>query len=115
MTLAVTSEIEHPEHGATSHEPPDWGQIFSAIPYVVIVLDGKGLVVRVNEKALHLLNHELIGHVWHHISADIFQAPRLDGTPLKLRDGRGVSLRTEPLQSSSGQLILIQEVTKEPE
>jgi len=118
MTVVAASTADQLKAGlpgSAASDQTNWGQIFAAIPYVVLVLDGKGIVVRANKIAFRLLNHELIGHLWHHIIGDIFQATRLDGSPLKLQDGRMVSLRTEPLMSGSGQLILIQELADEPQ
>ena len=120
MTVAAASKADQleavlPGSAVTADsEQPHWGQVFAAIPYVVLVLDGNGLVVRANEIAFRLLNHGLVGHAWHQIIEDIFQPTRLDGSPLKLRNGQRVSLRTEPLASGSGQLILIQELAEEP-
>ncbi|MDH3355422.1 MAG: sigma 54-interacting transcriptional regulator [Chromatiales bacterium] len=109
MTVATVSKKEQVEDVKPVSTQPNWGQIFAAIPDAVVVLDGKGIVAKANESAFQLLNHELIGHAWPQIIQQIFQPTCLDGTPLKLRDGRPVSLLTEPFKSGSGQLLIVRE------
>jgi len=112
MTVAAASKTEQTAERSVRSEQPNWSQVFAAIPDAVVVLDGNGFISKANKSAFRLLNHKLIGHAWHQIIDNIFQATRLDGSPLKLRDGRAVVLRTEPLMSGSGQLILIRELTE---
>jgi len=109
MTVATASKREQVGDRDSPSEQSDWGQIFAALPYAVVVLNGKGLVTKANKVAFQLLNHKLIDHAWHQIIADIFQPARLDGSPLKLGDGRAVLMITEPLKAGGGQLIIIRE------
>jgi two-component system response regulator FlrC len=110
MTVTTASKKEQVADRPALSEQTDWRQIFAAIPDAVVVLDGKGHVIKANKSAFQLLNHELIGHAWHQIIPRIFQPARLDGSPLKLLDGRVVALITEPLKGGGGQLIMVREV-----
>ena len=86
--------------------------LLKALPAGVVVLDNDGVVVECNPAAIDLLGEPLDGQAWIDVIHRAFAPQNDDGHDISLRDGRIVSLSTQPLGSEPGQLLLIQNVTE---
>lgn len=101
-------------------------RMLEVLPAGVVVLDGAGYVEQCNPAAVDLLGEPLQGVLWRDVIRRAF-APRLDdGHEVSLKDGRRVSISTQPLGTESlgiesggiesgqsvGQIVLLKDVTE---
>lgn len=85
--------------------------VIASIPAGMIILDGKGCVIRCNAQAQSLLEQPLIGEQWVDIVSRVFQPRADDGFEVSLRDGRRLSLSTAPLTQQAGQMVFLNDLT----
>ncbi len=94
--------------------------ILHALPAAIVVLDGCGIIQETNPSADLLFrdcvaDKKLIGLRWVDVIGCAF-APRADdGHDISLTDGRRVNITTNALESDTGQILLIKDVTQSRE
>jgi two-component system sensor histidine kinase FlrB len=105
-------------------------RMLDVLPAGIVVLDGAGYVEQCNPAAVDLLGEPLQGALWRDVIRRAF-APRLDdGHEVSLKDGRRVSISTQPLRTECsgresggresgqtvgqivGQIMLLKDVTE---
>ncbi|RMF16447.1 MAG: GHKL domain-containing protein [Gammaproteobacteria bacterium] len=86
--------------------------LLKVLPAAVVVLDPRGVVQLANPAAVELLGEPLEGERWITLIERCFAPQADDGHEVSLKDGRKVSIRISPLESGSGQLILINDLTE---
>jgi two-component system sensor histidine kinase FlrB len=87
-------------------------QVLRVLPAGIVVLDGAGRVQQCNPAAVQLLQEPLQGLLWRDIIKRAFD-PRLDdGHEVSSRDGRRISVSTQPLGTEPGQVILLKDNTE---
>ena len=106
-------------------------RMLDVLPAGIVVLDGAGYVEQCNPAAVDLLGEPLQGTLWRDVIRRAF-APRLDdGHEVSLKDGRRVSISTQPLGTEPlgiesggiesggiesrqivGQIVLLKDVTE---
>ncbi len=86
--------------------------LLKALPAAVIVIDAAGVVREFNPAAVAMLDEPLLGIAWRDIIQRAF-APKVDdGHEISLRDGRRVSITTNPLNEEPGQIVMLMDVTE---
>ena len=81
----------------------------------LVVLDGEGIVVECNSRAVEMLNRPLIGLTWSEIIRREFgtsPATREASGELRLPDGRCLSLSRRSLDPEPGEILLLTDVTE---
>ena len=87
-------------------------QLIDVMPTGVIILDGNGIVVRVNEFAKQLLDEPILGQAWFDVIKRSFKPRADDWHEVSLKDGRRVKLEISALGHQPGQLIMITDLTE---
>jgi two-component system sensor histidine kinase FlrB len=87
-------------------------QLVDVIPAGVVILNGNGIVVKINQKALDLLDEPLLGLRWLDVINRAFKPRADDYHEVSLHDGRRVKLDISALENQPGQLILITDLTE---
>ncbi len=87
-------------------------EILETLPGAILVLDPDGVVRQQNSEASALLNQPLIGCSWASIVArEVADSGSEDGN-IELRDGRWLSLSRRPMNSESGEVLLLSDITE---
>jgi len=86
--------------------------ILNALPAAVVVLDSLGSIQEVNPPAIEMFGEQLLGEKWIDIIEQSFSPRSDDGHDISLKNGRRVNITTNPLDSESGQILLIKDVTQ---
>ncbi len=86
--------------------------LLESLPGAVIVLDGEGIVVECNTRAVELLDRPLIGLTWAEVVEREFGAVRDSGGELRLPDGCWLALSRQPLGCEPGEILLLTDVTE---
>ena len=89
-----------------------FGNLLSALPGGVIVLDGLGVVQECNPAAERLLGCTLSGKSWRDVAAIAFAPAPDDGHDITLATGYRVNLSTCSLDGEPGQILLLADVTE---
>lgn len=87
-------------------------RIINAMPTGVILLDGNGVVVKINKIASQLLDEPILGHPWFDVIRRSFKPRADDWHEVSLKDGRRVKLEISALEDQPGQLIVITDLTE---
>jgi two-component system sensor histidine kinase FlrB len=87
-------------------------QLIDAMPTGLIILDGDGVVVKVNKVARQLLDEPILGQAWFNVIKRAFKPRADDWHEVSLNDGRRVKLEITPLGDQPGQLIMITDLTQ---
>jgi len=87
-------------------------QLIDVMPTGLVILDGNGIVVKVNQVALDLLDEPILGQLWFKVIARSFKPREDDWHEVSLKDGRRVKLEITTLGSKPGQLITITDLTE---
>lgn len=87
-------------------------QIIEAMPTGLVMLDGNGIVIKVNKIARTLLDEPILGHAWFTIIQRSFKPRADDWHEVSLKDGRRVKLEIFALDNQPGQLIMITDLTE---
>ena len=82
------------------------------MPTGLVMLDGDGVVVKVNKVALYLLDEPILGQLWFNVIKRSFKPRADDWHEVSLHDGRRVKLEITPLGDQPGQLIMITDLTQ---
>lgn len=87
-------------------------QIIEAMPTGLVMLDGNGIVIRVNKIARTFLDEPILGQAWFEVIKRSFKPRADDWHEVSLKDGRRVKLEISALANEPGQLIMITDLTE---
>ncbi len=87
-------------------------QIIDVMPTGMVMLDGDGIVVRINKIASQLLDEPILGQPWYDVIRRSFEPREDDWHEVSLKDGRRVKLEITALGNQPGQLIMITDLTE---
>ena len=87
-------------------------QLIEVMPTGLVMLDGDGIVVKINQVARNLLDEPILGQPWFNVIARSFDPREDDWHEISLKDGRRVKLEITSLGSEPGQLIMITDLTE---
>lgn len=87
-------------------------QLIDVMPTGLVMLDGDGIVVKINQVARKLLDEPILGQPWFNVIARSFNPREDDWHEISLKDGRRVKLEITTLGSQPGQLIMITDLTE---
>lgn len=87
-------------------------QLIDVMPTGLVMLDGNGIVVKINQVAKDLLDEPILGQPWFNVIARSFNPREDDWHEISLKDGRRVKLEITTLGSQPGQLIMITDLTE---
>ena len=86
-------------------------QLIDVMPTGLVMLDGNGIVVKINQVARNLLDEPILGQPWFNVIARSFNPKEDDWHEVSLKDGRRVKLEITTLGAQPGQLIMITDLT----
>ncbi len=87
-------------------------QLIEMMPTGLVMLDGNGVVVKINKVARGLLDEPILGQSWFNVIARSFKPRADDWHEVSLKDGRRVKLEIASLGEQPGQLIMITDLTE---
>jgi two-component system sensor histidine kinase FlrB len=87
-------------------------QVIDVMPTGMIILDGNGIVVKINDVARQLLDEPVLGQAWFNVIKRSFKPRADDWHEVSLNDGRRVKLEITALGDQPGQLIMITDLTE---
>ena len=87
-------------------------QLIEVMPTGLVMLDGNGVVVKINRVARDLLDEPILGQPWFNVIARSFNPREDDWHEISLKDGRRVKLEITSLGAQPGQLIMITDLTE---
>ncbi|MBL4942727.1 MAG: HAMP domain-containing histidine kinase [Colwellia sp.] len=87
-------------------------QLIELMPTGLVMLDGNGIVVKINKVARGLLDEPILGQLWFNVIARSFKPRADDWHEVSLKDGRRVKLEITSLGEQPGQLIMITDLTQ---
>ncbi|MDO6506960.1 ATP-binding protein [Colwellia sp. 4_MG-2023] len=87
-------------------------QLIEMMPTGLVMLDGNGVVVKINKVARALLDEPILGQPWFSVIARSFKPRADDWHEVSLKDGRRVKLEIASLGEQPGQLIMITDLTE---
>jgi two-component system sensor histidine kinase FlrB len=87
-------------------------QLIEMMPTGLVMLDGNGVVVKINKVARNLLEEPVLGQLWFTVIARSFKPRADDWHEVSLKDGRRVKLEIANLGDQPGQLIMITDLTE---
>jgi len=87
-------------------------QLIEMMPTGLVMLDGNGVVVKINKVARKLLEEPILGQLWFSVIARSFKPRADDWHEVSLNDGRRVKLEITSLGDQPGQLIMITDLTE---
>jgi two-component system sensor histidine kinase FlrB len=87
-------------------------RIIDAMPTGMIMLDGDGVVIKINKIASKLLDEPILGYPWFDVIRRSFKPRADDWHEVSLNDGRRVKLEISALEDQPGQLIMITDLTE---
>lgn len=86
--------------------------VIDVMPTGMIILDGNGVVVKMNDTAKLLLDEPILGQPWFDVIKRSFKPRADDWHEVSLNDGRRVKLEITALGGQPGQLIMITDLTE---
>lgn len=86
-------------------------RLLDALPAGVVVLDGRGFIQDSNSAARRLLGEPLLGLFWLEVINRAFSAQVGEFNEVRLKDGRVMSISTNPLGAEPGQIVLLNDIT----
>lgn len=86
--------------------------VIDVMPTAMIMLDGNGIVVKMNNMAQQLLDEPILGQAWFNVIKRSFKPRADDWHEVSLNDGRRVKLEITALDDQPGQLIMITDLTE---
>jgi len=87
-------------------------QLIEMMTTGLVMLDGDGVVVKINKVARGLLDEPILGQFWFNVIARSFKPRADDWHEVSLKDGRRVKLEIASLGEQPGQLIMITDLTE---
>ena len=94
------------------HQTLKADQLIDMMPTGLVMLDGNGIVVKINKVARGLLDEPILGQPWYNVIARSFKPRADDWHEISLNDGRRVKLEIARLGDQPGQLIMITDLTE---
>jgi two-component system sensor histidine kinase FlrB len=85
--------------------------LLDSLPAGVLLIDSSGHIAVCNSEARELLGPALLGEAWETIVKNYLAASE-DATELVLADGRRLSVATRPMSSTSGQVVMLSDVSE---
>jgi len=86
--------------------------LIDAMPTGLVMLDGNGVVIKINPVARELLDEPILGQPWYDVIRRSFKPRKDDWHEVSLKDGRRVKLDIRTLGDQPGQLIVITDLTE---
>ncbi|WP_448213102.1 sensor histidine kinase [Colwellia sp. MEBiC06753] len=86
--------------------------LVEVMPTGLVMLDGNGIVVKINKFASQLLDEPILGQPWFDVIRRSFKPRADDWHEVSLKDGRRVKLEITTLGNQPGQLIMITDLTE---
>tara|TARA_R110001592_G_scaffold34425_9_gene118333 strand:+ start:100177 stop:101427 length:1251 start_codon:yes stop_codon:yes gene_type:complete len=86
--------------------------VIDVMPTGMIMLNGDGIVVKINDTARLLLDEPILGQPWFDVIKRSFKPRADDWHEVSLNDGRRVKLEITALGDQPGQLIMITDLTE---
>jgi len=109
-TGVAAVKVPNAINSATHHKMAD--QLIEMMPTGLVMLDGNGVVVKINKVARSLLDEPILGQPWFNVIARSFKPRADDWHEVSLKDGRRVKLEIASLGEQPGQLIMITDLTE---
>lgn len=112
---AQLSQIEPPKDKTVKYDRNQdkmADQLIEMMPTGLVMLDGNGVVVKINKVARSLLEEPILGQLWFTVIARSFKPRADDWHEVSLKDGRRVKLEIASLGDQPGQLIMITDLTE---
>jgi len=97
-------------HASSQQQLAD--KLIDVMPTGLVMLDGNGIVVKINKVASSLLDEPILGQPWFEVIARSFTPKADDWHEISLKDGRRVKLEISSLGAQPGQLIMITDLTE---
>lgn len=86
--------------------------VIDVMPTAMVMLDGNGVVIKMNDMAQQLLDEPILGQPWFDVIKRSFKPRADDWHEVSLKDGRRVKLEITALGDQPGQLIMITDLTE---
>ncbi|TPH17164.1 sensor histidine kinase [Litorilituus lipolyticus] len=106
----LTQSALSKRQNAKQHKLAD--QLIEVMPTGLVVLDGNGIVTKINKVARLLLEEPILGQAWFDVITRSFKPREDDWHEVSLKDGRRVKLEISSLGDQPGQLIMITDLTE---
>ena len=106
---SVNLHLQKPQYSKNSQMAD---QLIEMMPTGLVMLDGNGVVVKINKVARGLLDEPILGQYWFNVIARSFKPRADDWHEVSLQDGRRVKLEIASLGEQPGQLIMITDLTE---
>jgi len=90
-------------------------ELLETLPGAILVIDVNGVIRQQNSEASQLLNQPLLGCSWASIIKREVKSGGTEDGNIQLRDGRWLSLSRRPLESGSGEVLLLADITEKRE
>jgi len=112
--------VEHLHSTLDAAAMADWQEVplptkaaalLDSLPAGVLLIDSTGHVAACNREARQLLGPALLGETWDSVVKTHLAASE-DATELVLVDGRRLSVATRPMSSTSGQVVMLSDVSE---
>lgn len=97
---------------ALKEENQQLNELIDLMPNGVVILDGNGIVTKINKMAKSLLDEPILGQAWANVIQRSFKPRKDDWHEVSLKDGRRVKLEISALGNKPGQLITITDLTE---
>ncbi|WP_189376815.1 sensor histidine kinase [Thalassotalea profundi] len=111
-TCTLQRESYHGELALLRQQSEQLAQVINVMPSGMVLLDGDGIVIKINKIASQLLDEPILGQPWFDVIRRSFKPRADDWHEVSLKDGRRVKLEITPLVDQPGQLILITDLTE---
>ena len=111
-SCALAQEAYPGELASLRQQSRQLTRVIDSMPTGLIMLDGDGIVTKVNDVAKNLLDEPILGQPWFDVIKRSFQPRKDDWHEVSLKDGRRVKLEIKPLGNQPGQLIMITDLTE---
>jgi len=116
FSLRSISNSHHSDDASSEKQSANYNlladQLIEVMPTGLVMLDGNGIVVKINQVARNLLDEPILGQPWFNVIARSFTPREDDWHEISLKDGRRVKLEISSLGSQPGQLIMITDLTE---
>ncbi|MDH3451157.1 MAG: ATP-binding protein [Gammaproteobacteria bacterium] len=109
--LHATLDAAQMRHWQEAPLPTKAAALLDSLPAGVLLIDSTGHVAACNREARELLGPALLGKAWASIVKTHLAASE-DATELVLVDGRRLSVATRPMSNTSGQVVMLSDVSE---
>jgi len=109
---SLAQESYHGELALLRQQSSQLEKLIDVMPTGMIMLDGDGVVIKINKIASQLLEEPILGQPWYDVIRRSFKPRADDWHEVSLNDGRRVKLEISALVGQPGQLIMITDLTE---